>query len=138
MQKYGFVAECADGRLIEHVRRNSTNIVLVGRDRMTTTGLADSERYGYSLNDLANAVERIRGRLGDCSVVEEEGDTQGNSRRRVYAHNGHAGGIVLTYEEIDRALFVGRGVLLAHEHTGILAEMLRAYGLPFPAGMKRT
>lgn len=139
LQRYAFLAECARPELAQHFKSGGpyTHFVTVKFDGLATEGLASSERAGYSSKALSEAVLGISNKLLR-GFVEEIVDSSGSQRRRVYAYNHQAGGVVLTYEEKDDDLFVGRGVLLAHEHTGILAEMLRTYGLPFPANMKRS
>ena len=138
VQRYGFVDSAAKDILIDHLRTNSTHLVIAGQDGLTTTGLAVSEREDYSSRSLADAVLRINSKLNPIRLVDETLVLDGCERRRVYAHDSQAGGVIMTFEEKRHDDFVGAGVLIAHEYSGILAEMLRAYGLPFPANMKRS
>jgi len=141
LQRYGFVSDCAGDALIYHLRHNSTHFVIIGANGSTTSGLADSERMGgYGWQDLARSISRMHTLLYPHRLVEETPPSVEGWRKRVYTHNNQAGGSVVVFDEPSNRedSLVVAGVLLAHEHIGILADMLRTYRLPFPAGMRRT
>lgn len=141
LQRCAFLSERSSPELIEHFRIGGpyTHFVTVKTDSAATEGLSDSERVrGYSSRDLADSVSRINDRLSPSRLVDETSVMDLCGRRRTYAHDHQAGGVIVTFEEMAGEDYIGNGVLIAHEHTGILTEMLRAYGLPFPANMRRT
>ncbi len=137
---HAYVYRGSEG-LLEKFRLSESrlsNLVIV--DEIFTEGLDKTESKSYGLMELTDSISRIKTSseakmIGLPSFLEIGNERYGQTVYRM-DHITPTGDVAV-FERNNSGKYNGAGIIIMGLNTNIIADIMRRYGLPFPADFKK-